>query len=448
MDGKVFEVVSTAGDSFLGGDDCDVFLADAMAAYCLEKHRWDPKADAQAYERLRAAAEWVKCSLSDQPEVEITIEELTYGPGGEPVHLDFKMTREELSDLLRPLIARTFDVVQSALDGASMRPGDVDSVILVGGSTRLPLVREMVAEYFGRAPEISIDPDLVVAQGAAIHGYALAGEKSRKSLGRIKLKKLSAQDVAKARQAREEAREEAPKQPAFAPPRAPTVPPPAVMSLSEPGSIGDLSEPLFSGTTEPTPLSQSNDDSSSQLTQTLDELSLELDQLSSIVASLDEPDPTSPSTPVAATPPVPPPPPSVPASAAAAPPPAPTATPSIPSPSPLEPPELDIPLSDEDELVPLPLDMSTASPTIGEFLEVPDTGSLTMATDEAPLLMDVTSHSFGVETAGGYCQQLIRRNAPIPAEQARVFTTGHDGQDRVTARVCQGESRIFEDNQV
>ena len=71
-----------------------------------------------------------------------------------------------------------------------------------------------------------------------------------------------------------------------------------------------------------------------------------------------------------------------------------------------------------------------------------------MATDEAPLLMDVTSHSFGVETAGGYCQQLIRRNAPIPAEQARVFTTGHDGQDRVTARVCQGESRIFEDNQV
>jgi molecular chaperone DnaK len=92
--------------------------------------------------------------------------------------------------------------------------------------------------------------------------------------------------------------------------------------------------------------------------------------------------------------------------------------------------------------------MSTANPTIGEFLEIPDTGSLTMATDEAPLLMDVTSHSFGVETAGGYCQHLIRRNAPIPAEQARVFTTAHDGQRRVTARVCQGESRQFEENQI
>ena len=451
MDGKVFEVVSTAGDSFLGGDDCDVFLADAMATHCLETHRWDPKADPQAYERLRAAAEWVKCSLSDQPEVEITVEELTYGPGGEPVHLDFKMNREELATLLQPLIARTFDVVQEALDGASMKPSDVESVILVGGSTRLPLVRTMVADYFGRAPEISIDPDLVVAQGAAIHGYSLAGEKSRKSLGRIKLKKLSANDVAKARQAREDVREKAPRQPAFAPPRAPAPVASApvasgVMTLSEPGAFDGPDQPLFTGTTEPTPQASSATDNPTQLTQTLDELSLELDQLSSIVATLDLPDelvderpPTPPSPGMA--PPPPPPPPATPASSVP-----PGLPPSMSDSGPLLAPLLGA--AHDDHLTPLPLDMSTANPTIGEFLEIPDTGSLTMATDEAPLLMDVTSHSFGVETAGGYCQHLIRRNAPIPAEQARVFTTAHDGQRRVTARVCQGESRQFEENQI
>lgn len=100
------------------------------------------------------------------------------------------------------------------------------------------------------------------------------------------------------------------------------------------------------------------------------------------------------------------------------------------------------------DLVPLELDLENASPTIGAFGTSVEEGVLPMPDVEAPLLMDVTSHSFGIETAGGYCQHLVRRNAPIPAEQTRIFTTAHDNQERVVARVCQGESRTFEENEV
>ncbi|NOY94248.1 MAG: Hsp70 family protein, partial [Deltaproteobacteria bacterium] len=221
LEDDVFEVVATGGDSFLGGDDLDVVLAERMAEECLKLHRWDPRSDSQAFERLRAAAEWSKCELSSEHHAQLVMEELTFGDGGKSLDLPFQIERAEFEQLIRPLLDRSFRVCDKALEEAELSVGEIDEVILVGGSTRVPLVRRMVEEYFGARPRIDIDPDLVVAQGAAIHGYALSGKlgapRTKGALGGINLRKLSAKDRGDARNRREERARELPAQPAFAP---------------------------------------------------------------------------------------------------------------------------------------------------------------------------------------------------------------------------------------
>ncbi|HJK95193.1 MAG TPA: Hsp70 family protein, partial [Polyangiaceae bacterium LLY-WYZ-15_(1-7)] len=243
LEDDVFEVLATAGDSFLGGDDLDLVVAELMCDAFLDQHRWDPRQDDQAFERLRAAAEWAKCQLSSETAVELTVEELHYGRGGKALDLEFQLERPAFEDAIRPLVARAFDVCNQALREADMKPGEVDSVVLVGGSTRVPLVRGMVEEFFGKTPHTEIDPDLVVAQGAAIHGYALAGRpktaapkrKRKDSLGRVALKKISREELAKLKAERDKRKAALPKQPAFAPgpPAAPPPPAPAARSSVE-----------------------------------------------------------------------------------------------------------------------------------------------------------------------------------------------------------------------
>ncbi len=213
--GEVFEVVATAGDTYLGGDDVDALLAERMAGAFLRHHRYDPRDDAQAFERLRVAAEWAKCQLSSRSEVQVRVEELAFGSDGLPLDLEFRLSREELERMAQPLIARAFDVCEDAMRVAGVRPTQLDNVVLVGGSTRMPLVRRMVADYFGKEPLSHIDPDLVVAYGAAIQARALSavsrGEparKGRKALGRITLRRMPA----------------APPRPSPAPPVPPLVP--------------------------------------------------------------------------------------------------------------------------------------------------------------------------------------------------------------------------------
>jgi molecular chaperone DnaK len=172
--GEVFEVLATAGDTYLGGDDVDALLADRMAAIFLSTHGVDVRQDPQAFERLRAAAEWAKCELSSNEEAHLRVEELAYGEGGVALDLRCALRRDELERLARPLLERTHATCEEALRLAQLRPSQLDSVILVGGSTRIPLVRRLVADFFGQAPLSDIDPDLVVAEGAAIQGRALA----------------------------------------------------------------------------------------------------------------------------------------------------------------------------------------------------------------------------------------------------------------------------------
>ena len=188
--GDVFEVLATAGDTFLGGDDVDSTVADHMAAQFLEQSRYDARQDRQAYERLRAAAEWAKIQVSVKPDIKLCIEELAYGDGGVALNLDYALTRQQLEQMCQPLVARSFDVCEDAMKAAGLRPTQLDNVILVGGSTRIPLLQRMVAEYFGRKPLVNIDPDLVVAQGAALQAQSLAAPSAKAPLGRVSLKKM------------------------------------------------------------------------------------------------------------------------------------------------------------------------------------------------------------------------------------------------------------------
>ncbi|MBX3274872.1 MAG: Hsp70 family protein, partial [Sandaracinaceae bacterium] len=233
LDDDVFEVLGTAGDTFLGGEDVDGEVANAMCDAFLRQHGWDPRTDPQAFERLKAAGEWAKCQLSSELATELTVQELTHGEGGRALDLHFSMTRDELEALARPYIQRTFQVCDEVMRNAGLRASEIGNVVLVGGMTRMPIIQRMVEGYFGRRPRADIDPDLVVAQGAAIHGYTIGGEVAvprPRALGKVALTKMSREEVEARRQtrARRKTMLGVPQQPAFAPEERPAsnVPPP------------------------------------------------------------------------------------------------------------------------------------------------------------------------------------------------------------------------------
>src|SRR5580704_3294151 len=182
LSGNVFEVLATAGDSFLGGDDLDVSIAERMSEAFLHAHRYDPRADPQAFERLRAESEVVKIELSSRDRTQTKLREVAFGTGGATLDLEFTMTRDELDMLATPLVERTFAVCQEALGVSRLSVSEFDKIILVGGSTRIPLVRRRVEQFFGAAPLDRVNPEEVVAIGAAIQAAALSEVARRRSI--------------------------------------------------------------------------------------------------------------------------------------------------------------------------------------------------------------------------------------------------------------------------
>jgi molecular chaperone DnaK len=178
---NVFEVLATAGDTFLGGDDIDLLIAERMADAFLAQHRYDPRADFQSFERIRVAAEHLKTQLSTAELATQHIAELAHGRGGKALDLDFAMARSELDELALPVVERTLRVCERALSTARLDVASFDAVLLVGGSTRMPLVKAKVFEYFGREPQTGVNPDEVVALGAAVQAAALGEGRSRPS---------------------------------------------------------------------------------------------------------------------------------------------------------------------------------------------------------------------------------------------------------------------------
>jgi molecular chaperone DnaK len=438
--GDVFEVLATAGDTFLGGDDVDSTVADHMAAQFLEQNRYDARQDRQAYERLRAAAEWAKIQLSVKPDVKLCIEELAYGDGGAALNLDYALTRQQLEQMCQPLVARSFDVCEDAMKAAGLRPTQLDNVILVGGSTRIPLLQRMVAEYFGRKPLVNIDPDLVVAQGAALQAQSLSVPSRRAPLGKVALKKMAQPDTGDDGIVIEEFEDEVTNigdRPPLPPPavaraaRKATLsgqaPPPPPIQLKKSGGLaaGDgvidtptrsREEPLEH---EPTRVAEAVDPLDFQPTRMADASGLlmqiggeaedqsaePVDEPSGLMVELgDDAFGGESEAPAEGTPP----------------------------------PPLDLASSAPAELRAA---LDEDIPTVTGAVVVPEE-------PRTPLLLDVTPLSLGVETVDGYCEHIIRRNSAIPAGQTKMFTTARDRQEAVIVRICQGEERHIARNQL
>jgi molecular chaperone DnaK len=171
----VFEVRSTNGDTHLGGDDFDQRIIDWMAEEFKKSHGIDLRHDRMALQRLKEGAEKAKCELSSAMQTNINLPFITADQSG-PKHLDLTLSRAKLEQLVDDLLQRTIGPCRRALEDAKLSPSEIDEVILVGGQTRMPKVQQIVRELFGKEPHKGVNPDEVVAIGAAIQGGVLSGD--------------------------------------------------------------------------------------------------------------------------------------------------------------------------------------------------------------------------------------------------------------------------------
>jgi len=171
----VFEVLSTDGDTHLGGDDVDQKIIDWLAEEFKKDESMDLREDAMALQRLREAAEKAKIELSSSAQTEINLPYVTATASG-PKHLVRTLTKAKFEQLIADLVKRTIEPCQTALKAAGLSKSDIDEIILVGGSTRIPAVQEAVEKFFGKKPSKGVNPDEVVAVGAAIQGGVLTGD--------------------------------------------------------------------------------------------------------------------------------------------------------------------------------------------------------------------------------------------------------------------------------
>ncbi|PIZ99938.1 MAG: molecular chaperone DnaK, partial [Candidatus Levybacteria bacterium CG_4_10_14_0_2_um_filter_35_8] len=171
----VYEVKSTNGDTHLGGDDFDKVIIDYIADQFQKENGVDLRKDSQALQRLRESAEKAKIELSSSQEAQINQPFITQGKDG-PLHLTMSLSRAKLEQIVEPLVEKTLKPVEVALKDAKVSKSNIDEVILVGGMTRMPKVIGSVTKFFGKEPNKSVNPDEVVAVGAAIQGGVLGGE--------------------------------------------------------------------------------------------------------------------------------------------------------------------------------------------------------------------------------------------------------------------------------
>ena len=178
---NVFEVLSTNGDTHLGGDDLDAVLINFLADEFKKTEGIDLRDDAMAHQRLKEAAEKAKCELSSQLESTVNLPFITADASG-PKHLQITISRSKFESLVEPILERLKQPCRKAIEDAKLPTGDIAEILLVGGSTRIPKVQEIVKDIFGKEPNKSINPDEVVAVGAAIQGAVLAGDAGVKDI--------------------------------------------------------------------------------------------------------------------------------------------------------------------------------------------------------------------------------------------------------------------------
>ncbi|MEM9318700.1 MAG: molecular chaperone DnaK [Pseudomonadota bacterium] len=176
IDDGLFEVKSTNGDTFLGGEDFDMRIVTYLADEFKKEHGVDLTKDKMALQRLKEAAEKAKIELSSSSQTEINQPFISMGSDGAPLHMVMKLTRAKLESLVSDLIAKSLKPCQAALKDAGLSKGEIDEVVLVGGMTRMPKVMEEVTKFFGKEPHKGVNPDEVVAMGAAIQAGVLQGD--------------------------------------------------------------------------------------------------------------------------------------------------------------------------------------------------------------------------------------------------------------------------------
>jgi molecular chaperone DnaK len=176
IDDGLFEVKSTNGDTFLGGEDFDMRIVNYLAEEFKKEHAVDLTKDKMALQRLKEAAEKAKIELSSSTQTEINQPFISMGANGQPLHMVMKLTRAKLESLVDDLIKKSIKPCKDALKDAGLSTSDIDEVVLVGGMTRMPKVIEEVTKFFGKEPHKGVNPDEVVAMGAAIQAGVLQGD--------------------------------------------------------------------------------------------------------------------------------------------------------------------------------------------------------------------------------------------------------------------------------
>ena len=439
LTGNVFEVLATAGDTALGGDDIDRLLAEHISLEVIKRFNYDPRTNSVAFGRLRFVAEEVKKQLSTCSVVEQEISGLGYAEGGAPFAMTMAIARDQLERIALPLVERTVAVARQSIEIIGLHPKDFDRVILVGGSTRMPLAARLVEQLFGQAPHLKVNPDEVVALGAAIQAHALnrsKGGNKRKSVHDQLAKAAPA--PARGGQVPSSPHDPNPHpnvRPGSAPghidmPRPPPLPAgmndqaqaiPAYIAFSKAAAVITFSPP------PPPPGAQETPDFPRRPPPPSPVLRGAVKRIEGtpVRAVLSEPPPAGP----------------MPARRSAAP--------------PASVPEFDLDFGDSS---PSPAHRISLEPpgaqlgalvAGGDFFPTQEAfarGSAIETAESSPLLIDVTPMSLRIETVGGYSDVLITSNSPVPCEKTRTFLTASDNQTVVFIRVAQGESVRFAEN--
>jgi molecular chaperone DnaK len=480
LSNNVFEVLATAGNTFLGGDDIDVAIAERMAGMFLRQERYDVRSDPVLFDRFRMAAEELKHKLSAEERASVTIPDVTHGEHGRSIDFTFEMTRGEFEISIAAIVDQTFDVCKEALGVARLTVTDIDQVLLVGGSTRIPLVRRRVEEYFRREGLHQLNPEEVVGIGAAIQALALAGTEKRRAPvpappmparrastqpggvgrstrpsggppaataepGRLRLSSMvdPAEGVPETKPF--EPQRQMPTRPGLQPPAAPPGAPArgessTLLGLGArartktgtglgPEAPPPVPPPVVPPAPErrapPPPAAMASREpellDASEL-EMLDEASLPLPEIPDDAPTHvgERPAPISDRLPSVPAPPLPP-----------------LVAPTVPFAAPPAPPTAPF----TQPAPPFNLPAAPFAPPAAAAVAPPPAAFV-----PPPVLIDVTPLTLSVETVAGYADPLILRNTPVPCSKTREFVTASDYQTHVRVRVGQGESNRFLEN--